>query len=94
MLKEKRLAQKGTLTFGDEGDEIYQIHLGHLHPKDDLAGVQQRLMNLGYFTGEPDGKTSPEMEEALQTYQEAKGLSITGEADEDTMTALEDEHNG
>lgn len=85
-------AKKGTLTLRDEQDEVYELLLGHLDPKDDLAGVQKRLMNLGYFTGEPDGKTSPETEQALRTYQGANGLSVTGKADEDTIKALKNDH--
>ena len=58
------------LTAGDEGDDVLYL--------------QMRLKNLGYYTGEENGKYNPDTQEAVRKFQEDnrnKGLQVTGEAD-------------
>lgn len=84
-------ATAATLRLG-EGDEKeeHELALGHLDPHDEPSGVQARLRGLGYYFGELDGDVGPKTRAALQRFQAAKGLTISGEADEATTTALRD----
>ena len=70
--------------------EEYDLELGHLDPHDESSGVQGRLRGLGYYFGEVDGDAGPKTRAALERFQAAKGLSVTGEADAETMSALRD----
>jgi hypothetical protein len=72
----------------DDEPEEYELALGHLDPHDEPSGVQGRLAGLGYYFGEVDGDVGPKTRAALQRFQAAKGLAVTGEADETTMSAL------
>jgi len=92
-------AKKAILTLHeDDVDEdeqdVYEIRLGHLNPKDDVNGIQQRLGNLGFYDGEPNGTVDAETEQALRFYQEANELTVTGEVDQATIDALASEHHG
>jgi len=59
-----------------------------LAPADTTLGAQRRLLHLGYFRGEPDGKTSDELQEALRTFQQAQDLGVTGVLDAPTSSTL------
>lgn len=50
--------------------------------------VQDRLTELGYSTGGSDGDYGRKTEEAVQAFQAAYGLPITGSIDNDTWGAL------
>ena len=52
--------------------------------------LQDRLIELGYLTGEADGSFGPATEEALLAFQAAADLEETGIADAETMEALLD----
>ena len=82
-------AKSGKLSLR-EGKEVHELKLGHLDPHDEPTGVQARLRGLGFYFGEIDGKIGPKTKAALRRFQEAQGLSITGEADDDTASALRD----
>ena len=72
----------------DNSDEEYSLQLGHLDPVTEPSGVQARLKGLGYLKGDVADSMTPEAKEALQQYQEDKGLEVTGEADEATQASL------
>jgi len=56
----------------------------------DLVGqVQERLQAVGFKPGGIDGALGPQIREALQWFQNTKGLLPTGEIDEKTLDALE-----
>ncbi len=76
----------------NEGREVYRVNLGHLDPADTDEGVQQRLYNLGYYAGAIDGIVGPKTRAALQMFQAAAELEVTGEIDEPTRDALVDAH--
>jgi cell wall-associated NlpC family hydrolase len=55
---------------------------------DDVRSVQERLTELGYSTGGVDGDYGRKTVEAVQAFQAAYGLTITGAVDGDTWGAL------
>jgi N-acetylmuramoyl-L-alanine amidase len=84
-------AREGELIFPD-GVHL-QVLFGHLDPPGELAGIQQRLNNLGFNAGTEDGGTSPATASALSAFQERVGLPVTGRADQatkDKLVALHD----
>lgn len=50
--------------------------------------MQQRLCDLGYWTGPIDGIMGPRTREALRSFQEQQRLPITGEVDGATRAAI------
>jgi murein L,D-transpeptidase YcbB/YkuD len=53
------------------------------------AAVQQTLKLAGYWTGPVDGQWTPELTEALKSFQTALGVKPTGTVDAATIAALE-----
>lgn len=53
-----------------------------------VRGVQQELVRLGYYQGEPDGLTGPRTAAAIVAYQKAAGLPASGEASDALLAAL------
>jgi peptidoglycan hydrolase-like protein with peptidoglycan-binding domain len=79
------------------GELTRTILIGHLNPLEDtddegLSGAQARLLNLGYYAGEVDGEMGPRTQAALRAFQEAHGLEVTGELDDETTSKLVEEH--
>jgi lipoprotein-anchoring transpeptidase ErfK/SrfK len=56
--------------------------------KADALGVQVALDRLGFSPGVIDGAMGGQTQKALRGFQEANGLEITGQLDEDTRAAL------
>lgn len=83
------------LTVG-EGEHAVKLDLaiGHLDPPGETKGVQGRLANLGFYSGEIDGKESDDLARAITAFQLHAGLEPTGALDEKTRAALEDQHGG
>ena len=79
------------LFLGDDRVE-YTLQLGALDPITEVAGVQERLTNLGYDPGKIDGISGPRTSAAISTFQAEHGLEPTGELDDDTLSALTDRH--
>jgi peptidoglycan hydrolase-like protein with peptidoglycan-binding domain len=55
----------------------------------DTAAVQSALKLAGYWTGPVDGMWTPELTDALITFQKDLGVKPTGEVDAATLDALE-----
>ena len=53
--------------------------------------LQERLIELGYLTGDADGSFGPRTEAAVLAFQSVAELEETGIADAETMKALFDE---
>ena len=53
-----------------------------------VRAMQYKLINLGYLSGEADGDFGPGTSSAVKAFQRAAGLSATGVADQETLTAL------
>ena len=51
--------------------------------------LEQRLAELGYFSGESDSTYDAETRSALESFQQANGLEVTGAADTTTMERLD-----
>ena len=63
-----------TLQNGDQGDEV--------------ARLQQALIDLGYLSGTADGKFGNKTENALRTFQRKNGLAVDGLAGDKTRELL------
>ncbi len=57
---------------------------------DRVKEMQERLIELGYLTGEADGAFGNGTKEALEEFQEQVDLEVTGEADPNTLAYLYD----
>ena len=53
-----------------------------------VVAAQERLAREGYYRGESNGAFSPEMRQALWSYQRSHGLRITGYLDTDTLGSM------
>lgn len=53
-----------------------------------IQNVQEELNTRGYVAGAPDGVMSPTTNYALIEFQKDRGLSATGEINQDTLDAL------
>lgn len=86
---------EGKLTVG-EGEQAVKldIQIGYLDPPGEMKGVQSRLANLGYFSGEIDGQESEELGKSIESFQLHAGLPATGKLDDRTRGALESQHGG
>ncbi|MGZ8177718.1 N-acetylmuramoyl-L-alanine amidase [Williamsia sp. SKLECPSW1] len=56
---------------------------------DDVATLQSRLQNLGFYTGLVDGSFGPSTHAALCTYQTENGMSPDGICGPETLRSLE-----
>ena len=72
------------LTNGD----VFEFQLGHLSPPRTTIGLQQRLLNLGFYEGPIDGASSDELTMAIVAFQESEGLPLNGIPDAQTIDAL------
>ncbi|NND55531.1 MAG: tetratricopeptide repeat protein [Gammaproteobacteria bacterium] len=54
-----------------------------------ITAVQQELKTRGYYTGEPDGYTGPETQDAVRRFQEDAGVRPTGRIDSSLIDQLE-----
>ena len=59
---------------GSQGEKVWQL--------------QERLKELGYYTGEVDGQFGPGTREAVITFQKKNGLDADGLAGEETQKVL------
>ncbi len=64
----------GTCSVGDKGDRV--------------EAVQQRLKDLGYYSGSVDGDYGNGTKKAVKAFQKAKGLKQTGNVNSATVEAL------
>ena len=53
-----------------------------------IRAVQGRLRQLGFYSGRIDGIWGPNMQAALQQFQQGRGLQATGQLNPATITAL------
>jgi hypothetical protein len=86
-------AVRATLAI-DDGEEQYDLLLGHLDPHDSVTGVQQRLRALGYYFGRVDGNLAAQTQNSLRNFQSQNGLTASGEIDDATCNALHDAYGG
>jgi N-acetylmuramoyl-L-alanine amidase len=84
-------AREGWITFVESGD-MYELELGHLDPVNEIAGVQGRLRNLGFYAGSVDGRPGKELSDAVLRFQEDAGLPPTGTLSEAGRRKLQEVH--
>jgi len=85
----------GTVEFpqGTQGvKSIYEILFGQLDPIDEIAGIQQRLFNLGFDPGPIDGILGPLTKAGVSAFQEANELQVDGIAGPITKAKLVELH--
>lgn len=56
--------------------------------EDQIKEAQQKLKTAGVYNGEINGQMDQETQEAIEQFQEQKGLEKTGTLDQQTMAAL------
>jgi hypothetical protein len=79
----------------DENDGEYllwDVGIGYLDPSDCPEGIQERLNNLGFVCGAPDGQWHEGMDVAVRTFQKLAGVDETGKVDDGTVSKLKDVH--
>jgi Putative peptidoglycan binding domain len=87
-------ARKAHVSVGEGADaRSYDLDLGHMRPLDDVAGVQDRLRNLGFDCGDERGEIGPNTQEALRAFQASQGLNPSGEVDAATRSKLTAMHD-
>lgn len=91
------LSRTGTLTVwldepGLPSPWIREVSLAELHPIAHPLGVQQRLANLGFYTGELDGEIGSGTAAAISAFQKAQQLEVTGTIDDTLRNKLVEVH--
>jgi len=81
-------------TSDDENGEhlMWDVGIGYLDPSESPTGIQERLNNLGFVCGEPDGQWHDGMDVAVRTFQKVAGVNPTGQLDDGTVSKLKDAH--
>ena len=69
-----------------DDEESYDVHLGHLDPLNEGAGIRGRLENLGYYPGADDDDDL--FAQAVDEFQRDNDLERTGELDDATRDTL------
>ncbi len=54
----------------------------------EVKALQEQLISLGYLSGKADGEYGNATAAAVKSFQRAKGLTASGEADEQTLAAI------
>lgn len=70
------------------GDRVLLFNPGHLMSGDDVLSLQQRLVNLGFDCGRPDGVFGVGTDSALREFQRNVGVTADGMCGPDTFRAL------
>ena len=79
------------LIIGPE-ESHFRVQFGFLRPATDLSGVQRRLTNMGFDTGNLDGEMTDRTHEAIREFQAHFELKQTGELDDATRDKIEQVH--
>ncbi|MGC0415357.1 N-acetylmuramoyl-L-alanine amidase [Embleya sp. AB8] len=71
------------------GDRMLSYSIGHPTVGDDVATLQQRLLDMGFDCGRVDGILGPATERALREFQRNYGLGADGTCGPATFRALD-----
>jgi N-acetylmuramoyl-L-alanine amidase len=72
------------------GDRLLSYIPGHMVQGDDVAGLQERLLSLGFSPDRVDGVFGPSTEEAVRRFQRGVGLAVDGGVGPETLRAFAD----
>ena len=78
------------LLIGAAGESLSTEYLISMAPEEVLQ-LEQRLEALGYLTAQPDQSYDADTRQALESFQQANGLTVTGQPDAPTTAKLYDE---
>ncbi len=67
---------------------VLNVTLNSHSKGENVLQLQQRLAELGYYSGDPDGKYGSQTQSAVRSFQRRNGLSADGIAGPLTLTAL------
>ena len=95
--KVKTTDEVGELTVWGSGDRqaerwFWHIRVGHLDPVEELAGVRQRLNNLGFYCAPTGDEPDDTLRFAVKGFQRVEGIEQTGEVDDATRSKLVELH--
>ena len=74
--------------FSAAGAETVSAETPAVLSADEVFQVEQRLQSLGYLAGTADQSFDAETRQALESFQQANDLTVTGQPDEATLAAL------
>jgi Putative peptidoglycan binding domain len=72
--------------------EEYKLPLGYIDPIDELSGVQQRLVNLGYPCAPEEGTLGDLTRISVSAFQKEMNLDVNGELDDTIRQKLKETH--
>ncbi len=81
-LRTERLREMSMLVEARAGKERIRLY------QETLRRIQTKLANLGFYTGKADGRFGPGTRKALEAFQAAHNLKITGLPDQTTIYSL------
>lgn len=84
----QRFQKANGLEVSGEMDDATLAMLDSGEAKSSVVRAQERLIALGYLAGAADGSFGKQSKEALEKFQEANGLEVTGEMDNSSAEAL------
>ena len=86
-------ANIGHLTIGPDNQKM-EFQFGTIEPLEQIKGVIQRLMNIGFYDGKESAtKDDPILIKAIKQFQVAQDLPSTGELDQVTVDKLALKHD-
>jgi hypothetical protein len=88
----QRVDDTGKPLPGEPQNQVLILQLGGLNPISEVSGLKARLANLGFYKGPIDENLDPATKQAISSFQQKKGLPVTGVADDATRQKLQDLH--
>jgi hypothetical protein len=67
----------------------FNLRIGDLDPITEPSGLQARLMGLGFHPGPVTGEIDDDTRYAIQRFQVAKGLEVTGDTTPEILSAIQ-----
>ncbi|MEX1099506.1 MAG: peptidoglycan-binding domain-containing protein [Bacteriovoracaceae bacterium] len=88
--QEAEKQERQDVTATDPAEEQQQQEESSLDQlsQDQIVEIQQTLNDEGFHSGNVDGMVGPDTKEALKKFQEEKGLSASGDIDQETIDEL------
>jgi len=87
----------GNVTTGSDQGMNGQSGMNQQLSQNTIQSAQQKLQQDGFYkSGQVDGVMGPQTRQAVQRFQQAKGLPSSGQLDQQTLAALgvNPQHNG